>query len=318
MKTFIQVIPGHQVDRDKWDRRISSSPNGMIYARADYLDHLAVSWSAIVVNDYETVMPVPWKKKLGIRYACTVPFIQQLGIFPEENSVHEELLATLFTNFRYGDYPFNWGNLSGQAERGVHAEPGKISADGNNFTVAMRSNYTLRLDRPYAMLEKQFSVSARQHIRSSQQRECIYKTAGIEEAVSVYQELYAARMRVGCQYFTAFKKLCRLLAMEGGVVARKVVDPAGRLLASVVLLKDNRRLYNIMQSTLPEGRLRRANYFLLSEIWKEYAESDYIFDFEGSELPGVRHFYRKFGTVDQPYPQIHFNRLPYPLRWLKK
>lgn len=149
MKSFIQVIPGHQVDRDKWDRRISSSPNGMIYARSNYLDHLAVCWSAIVVNDYETVMPVPWKKKFGVRYACTVPFIQQLGIFPGGNMVDGDLLRALFSNFRYGDYQFNWGNAFGEVETGAYYthQPAGLSSLGKGFTAQLRSNYTLRLDR---------------------------------------------------------------------------------------------------------------------------------------------------------------------------
>lgn len=328
MKKDIQVIPGHQVDRDKWDRCVSSAANGMIYAQSDYLDHMTDHWTAIVVNDYETVMPVPWRKKWGVRYTYSVPFVQQLGIFPGGgNKLCEELLKVLFSSYRYGDYPFNWGNPI--YEIGTQATAGETSADdkhfkeglitsANGFTTRMRSNYILLLDRPYANLEEIFSPNARQNIRRSQQYGYEYKEAAIEEAVSIYQELYGVRMRLTRQQFSDFADFCRLLKKKDNVLTRKAVDASGRPQAICMLLKDYHRLYNIMPSTLPEGRLKRANYFLLSEIWKEYAGSGYIFDFEGSDLPGVKEFYRKFGAIRQPYPDIHFNSLPILIRWLKK
>jgi hypothetical protein len=42
-----------------------------------------------------------------------------------------------------------------------------------------------------------------------------------------------------------------------------------------------------------------------------------ILDFEGSDQPGIAHFYSNFGGVDQPYFCYRRNRLPWPVRWLK-
>jgi hypothetical protein len=64
---------------EKWDRCINESSNALIYGTTTYLDHLADHWPGIVLNDYEMVMPVAWRKKLGIRYCYHVPFIQQFG-----------------------------------------------------------------------------------------------------------------------------------------------------------------------------------------------------------------------------------------------
>jgi hypothetical protein len=42
-----------------------------------------------------------------------------------------------------------------------------------------------------------------------------------------------------------------------------------------------------------------------------------ILDFEGSDHPGIAHFYANFGGIDQPYFFYRRNRLPWPIRWLK-
>ena len=41
-------------------------------------------------------------------------------------------------------------------------------------------------------------------------------------------------------------------------------------------------------------------------------------DFEGSMIPGVARFYAGFGANPETYFQLKFNRLPLPLRWIKR
>jgi hypothetical protein len=61
-----------------------------------------------------------------------------------------------------------------------------------------------------------------------------------------------------------------------------------------------------MNSTLPEGKKKEANYFLLSRLWMEFEGSGMIFDFEGSDIPGVKEFYKKFGGLQPAISQASF------------
>jgi hypothetical protein len=56
----------------------------------------------------------------------------------------------------------------------------------------------------------------------------------------------------------------------------------------------------------------------MCEILKEFSGRNLLFDFEGSDLPGVKEFYECFGPIDQPYFHYHFNDLPFPLNLVKK
>jgi hypothetical protein len=73
-----------------------------------------------------------------------------------------------------------------------------------------------------------------------------------------------------------------------------------------------------MNSTTPDGRKKEANHFLLDQVIKEFAGKPLIFDFEGSDVPGIKSFYEKFGAINQPYYSLHFNLLPAPFKWLKR
>jgi hypothetical protein len=73
-----------------------------------------------------------------------------------------------------------------------------------------------------------------------------------------------------------------------------------------------------MNTTTAEGRKLKANHFLLNEVLKEFSGNKMIFDFEGSDLDGVKEFYQNFGPENQPYFHYHFNELPFPLNLVKK
>jgi hypothetical protein len=299
MRNEIEIIHSYNIDREKWDRCVNESSNAMIYAGSAYLDHLADNWTGLVVNDYEQVMPVAWRKKFGIRYSYQIPFLQQLGIFCGKKFPDENLfLKALFSVCRYGDYPFNFGNSIGGLESFV--------------------NFILPLDESYEEISKRFSVDVIQNIRRAAALELDYQKGEIGEAIYHYKRLYGRQTGVSDEQFEKFRKLCIFIGKNDKIIVRKVSSSGGSLLAIALLPADNKRIYNVMNSTLPDGKSSEANYYLLSRLWMEFEGTGMIFDFEGSDIPGVKEFYRKFGGVNQPYQKLHFNRLPWPVNLLRK
>src|SRR3954468_15832981 len=149
MPTALEIIPSGQINKLKWDACIYNSTNSIIYATSSYLDHMADNWHGIVVNDYECVMPVPWRKKFGIRYSYDVPFVQQLGWFTKDTfSDTALLLKTLFDFCRYGDYIFNYDN--------------EITGDHSPTSC---SNYVLPLNRSYAEISKGYKRTIRHSLK---------------------------------------------------------------------------------------------------------------------------------------------------------
>jgi hypothetical protein len=299
MKNEIAIIPSHNIDREKWDRCINESSNAIIYAGSAYLDHLADNWTGIVVNDYEQVMPVVWRRKFGIRYSYQIPFLQQLGIFCGKKNADEKLfLQALFSVCRYGYYPFNFGN----------------SIEGTRAFV----NFILPLDSSYEEMSDRFSAVVTQNIRRAAGHNLDYEKGEIDEAIYHCKRLYGKRSGVTDEQFERFRKLCFFIGKNDKIIVRKVSTAGGSLLAIALLPADKRRMYNAINSTLPEGRTSLANYYLLSRLWMEFEGTGMIFDFEGSDIPGVKEFYRKFGGVNQPYQKLHFNHLPWPMNLVRK
>ena len=54
----IQYLLHYEIDKSKWDKCINGADNGLIYGYSFYLDHMAKHWDALVLNDYEAIMPL--------------------------------------------------------------------------------------------------------------------------------------------------------------------------------------------------------------------------------------------------------------------
>lgn len=304
MSNNLQIVNADKIDRAKWDNCVNQSSNGMIYACSFYLDKMADNWSGIVLNDYEGIMPVPWRKKMGIRYCYDVPFIQQLGWFsPSGGFDGDMLLSCLFSFIKYGDYSFNYNNF--------------LQATG----VQEQNNYIIHLSQTHTSITANYTGDAVNNIKKAAQAHLSYHTAHWSAALESYRRWYGKRLHnVSAKDYSAFNSLIKILEEKQQVFARKVMDDStGNILAIALFLKDKRRIYNLMNSTPEAGRKTGANHYLLDSMFKEFAGSGQVFDFEGSDIPGIKAFYEKFGAVNQPYPKLGtFNHLPFPLKLLKR
>ena len=157
------------------------------------------------------------------------------------------------------------------------------------------------------------------NLKKANRENLVFAAEDYHTAIDLFNQLYHSRTpHVTAQDYENFRSLCAKLSGQGNVLARKVSAANGELLAVALLLKDEGRIYNMMNSTTEKGRKTEANHFLFDRIFEEFAGSNLLFDFEGSDIQGIKNFYEKFGSINQPYCSLHFNRLLFPLNILKR
>ena len=110
---MIHHLSRKELDVEKYNACIANSVQSRIYAYSWYLDIVADNWDVLVLNDYEAVMPLPWRSKFCIKYIYPPCWTQQLGIFSDE--VISENLTNRFINlipkkFKKVTIQFNSGN----------------------------------------------------------------------------------------------------------------------------------------------------------------------------------------------------------------
>ena len=82
----IRYIQHEEIDKAKWDSCIANAGNSLIYGYTWWLDNISPGWHALVLNDYDAVMPLTWRKKYGF-------FVESTGcIIYEEDSYYNEVV----------------------------------------------------------------------------------------------------------------------------------------------------------------------------------------------------------------------------------
>ena len=99
----IHFLKRKEIDDHKWDDCIGSSSNSLPYAFSWYLDSVAENWDTVVLGDYETVMPLVWLRKFGIKCLYHPYYCQQLGVFGSDlgKKAQRELANYITQHFSY-------------------------------------------------------------------------------------------------------------------------------------------------------------------------------------------------------------------------
>lgn len=298
-----QIIPAAAIDAQQWNSLIEQSNNGLIYAQYDYLHAMADNWEAIVLDNYRVVWPLPFRKKWGIKYYCTPAFIQQLGLIgliePNDMNTCIELIKN---SVALADLQLNFSN------------------DTTIISVKQaRTNFTINLNQSFEEIRNHCQPGFRNtFLQLTQQANLAFTTSEdystiIDQYYTLYQDKHQSLQQ---KDITQFKSLIAHYAAAGKCKLH-IIKEGNHLHAASILLFDNKRIYNILNLLTEEGRKAQSNYLLYGSILSTYCERDLLFDFEGSDLPGVKAFYAKMQPINQPYLQCRLNQLPWPLRLLK-
>ncbi len=304
--TSITILHHQQIDKVRYNACVNGARNSMIYARSFYLDAMCPGWSALVGNNYSWVMPLPINKKWNIKYIYQPPFTQQLGVFalPEVTVPYVEIVALLKAKFPYWQINVNYSNAFFQDDESIVYED--------------HVNYILELNADHQSIASHYTHDLVKNLKRCKKYNLYYQSANYIQAIEQYQTHYGSRMKhVTENDYKQFTLLCKHANENNMLVCRKVINNDDKLMAIALLLKDEHRIYNLMNTTTVAGRPFGANHFLLDSLLQEFANSNLIFDFEGSELDGVRQFYENFNPINQPYFTLTYNGLPWPLRLFK-
>ncbi len=306
--SIIKYLSNEEIDKARWDNCIINADNGLIYASSFYLDAISPGWHGITNEAYDWVLPITSGKKLGISYLYQPNFTQQLGVFYKKNAniPWQEILDYLKTKFRFWEISWNYATPVDQIPPSI--------------TLHSSTNFILNLSKPYQDIAAHYHNMLKKDLKRSKpfSLRCI-STSNYDKSITLYREYYGNRIpHVNQLHYDAFKKACAYANSNNKLLCREAINANNEVVAIALLLFDGNRLYNIMNTTLNAGKKLNANHFLIDAIIQEFAGSNIVLDFEGSDLPGIKAFYENFGVVNQPYYMLKYNNLQWHVRLFKK
>ena len=300
----IKYIKHQNINAEKWDECVDNAANHRVYATHWHLDRTAEYWEALVLGDYEYVMPLPVKRKWGISYVYQPLYCQQLGIFPTPGEeIARQFYKALKANFKYIDTQLNSKVPSVLPE--------------HKMVISPRKNFLLALNMNYAGLFEAYSTNTRRNLAKADKNK-LHVVPGI--SLREYMEFKSANMPVKLSA-KAMENLKRLIAYgqyKGMGKIYGVYTPGNELCAAVYFCRYKERMIYLNAVSNALGKEKGAMFALIDRFIQENAGKNLAIDFEGSMIPGLARFYRGFGAFPETYFQLKYNGLPLPLKWLKR
>ena len=301
----IQYLTYQQVNLNKWDACIDNAPNGLVYAYSFYLNSMAKKWDALVLNDYEAVMPLTWNKKYGIHYLYQPPFTACLGVFGNNitATLLNDFLKKIPPKFKYWDIYLNHGNFFQLPD----------------FDFYQRINYVLLLQHNYQHIYEAYRDNIKRNIKKSEQLQIVTrKNIAVEDVIKLAKEQVHKFGTITAQTFEDFKKLYDILYKKEKAIAYGAYTATGQLIASAIFFFSHNRAYYILVGNHPDGKTLGASHTLIDAFIKDHAGQNILLDFEGSDISSLAFFYSSFGATEEKYSAIRMNRLPALLKWMKE
>lgn len=282
----LKYITYQNIDKEKWDNCVINATNHLIYGESWYLDIVCPEkWNALVLNDYEAVMPLPLKSKIGLSYVQQPIWTQQLGIFSTI-----EITPNLIETFLKA-IPKKMAMVSLNLN-----EQNSI----NGFDLAPKTNLILDLNNTFEALKTNFSSNTKRNSNKAAKADLTTDLNSTD--VTGFINFFKTNIQnpISDYHYDTLQKLVKFsVNNDKGFIA--LVKQNDEIVAASFILKANNRLIYRTGTSNPKGKETKAMFLLVNQIIQQYANSNYQLDFEGSEIDGVARFYKGFGASNAPY-----------------
>jgi hypothetical protein len=299
----IQYLRQEDIDKSKWDACINNASNCLIYGNSFYLDHFSKNWDALVLNDYEMVMPLTWNRKYGFYYLYQPYFLAQLGIFGNNITpgITDIFLNNIPKKFRLWDIDLHENN-----------HPDRYLKD-----CYTRVNIHLQLGYTYETIYQRYHrLTLRMLKKAKEAGISITENAEPEENLIFYRIHYPGIMNLTRQNSNKLINTFKLIQERNELISLSI-RKGKEMIGMYMLLKDAMNIYSVIGGSSPSGKKSGAFYYLTDYAIQMCSNKNMTFRFEGSDKKGIAAFNRRFGAEPLSYLHLKVNKLPPIIRNFK-
>lgn len=296
-----------EINKRKWDECISSSVNGRIYAYSWYLDIVADEWDALILNNYQAVFPLPFRRKYKVNYIYQPTFTQQLGLFskaPLSPHLLEEFLDRIPRSYKFVNLNLNQHN----------------SLNSLNIPAFPKRNMEMDLLEQYAILRKSYSTNLKRNLKkAAKARLTIFENLKPDAVIHLFKMNKGKKsgMYTNDDYVRLLRLIYKALQL-GHAEVWGAYTQDNNLCAAAIFMRSHRRITFLFSGANENARQYGALPYLLDAYINANSGSDLVFDFEGSNNNQLARFYQGFGSKSITYTQIQWIRASFFLKPLLK
>lgn len=294
---MIKFLKHDMIDKNRWDECINMSFNGNIYAWSWYLDIIHPKWDALVENDYERVMPLTGKTKFGIHYLFQPFFAQQLGIFsraPLSQNKVDDFINAIPKNYKLIEYRLNEFN--------------KVDYDCES--IAKHCNIELDLIYDYQHLYNNYSKNTKRNLAKAENAGLsVNRDILPSDIINLFRTNKGKDVKHwGDMEYGRLLDLIDTAIYHESCLLYGVKNIENEFVAGAVFMYSHDRITFLFSGSDNSNKHHHGLTLLLDNVIRDFSETQYTFDFEGSDNDGLARYYKGFGGKEVFYPEIKCNR----------
>jgi len=305
----IHYLVNKEINRQKWDAIIATNPKGLPYAWSWYLDATTQGqWDALVSEDYQYIMPLPWNQIIpGVKQVFAPFFSQQLGLFGPSisNKIVLDFIAAIPPHFKKIKLP-------------LHHNSSDIIEAGQLGNFREKKNLILDLNPSYEKIHANYSKSLRKRIRSAIKNSQVQKSNDVAEVFTFYKQHLSDKIKLSNSEWKRVLSILNTISQKMNSLILEVHNMDGSRTGMGLFLITPKRVINLFGASNEEGKKTFSMHLMVDTVIQQYAGQPLLFDFEGSEIPGIYDFFKSFGSVEANISVYEKNNLPWIMKKVMK
>jgi len=312
MTLQVDIINQARIDRKQWDALVNQSADGTVYCSYDYLCRCEGDWEAIIATNGGKLIhaiPVPFRKKSGIKYIYQSPLIPYLSVL----SMPEIVVSNSFISFATA-YLEKYNYVA------KYFIKSSVPLPVSQCEITVHTGLHINLQHEYATIQKHYSPSRKIRLRQAQVALDIMRSSDLDLFITEHQTHTLPKinnLHTGQQMVMrdVWKNLYRNQALEIYFTKNK----AGNIISGFLLGKTEHQLFYLDSFSTRDGRKQNGITLIIDHIIQANSQSAYSWLDLGDMGPAsIAEFKMSFGPSRYSYHQYYRNNLPWFIQVPKK
>jgi hypothetical protein len=295
----IKYIKHQDIDFEKWDTTILSSQIPFVFAQSFYLNATCPNWDALIIGDYESVFPIPYKIKFGFTYLPQPPFTSQLGAYGIVNLEIEQLFYNYILNhYKLIDLELNLTN--------------KLQSE----YISSKNTYAIDF-----VSDCKFNQNTKRNIAKALEIGLFVEQVDDKKIVSLSQKhlnpFLEADVHLKKSTISLLDNLLFNAIENNTLYSFKVLDKRGVIKALAHFISNGKHTLYLKGTNFDKVDNSGSMHLLMKHAIDYFADKSLIFDFGGGSKQGLANFYMGFGGQVMTYSFLQVNKLPWLIKFFK-
>ncbi len=298
---MIKYIKRKDLEDDKYDACIENSIQSRIYAYSWYLDTVSDNWDVLVLDDYKAVMPIPIRKKYGIKYVYPPFWLLELGVFSLDDIInYQPFFDILFKKYKAVETRLNVDNRVQKSAT--------FMLDKQMQLLSIKDDYEAVFDG--------YRKDRKKDLRKAQNANLVEKWGDSPgNLIQLFKNNVGKRTPyITSKDYAVLEQLMEMCMNTGVGDILSIYNKENILVAAGFFLKHKNKVTILVSSTDFNHRKNGENTFLIDRAIYKYQKNYNLFHFGGSSMESIAKFFLSFGAETHTYQQIKYSNLPF---WVK-